>query len=54
MEVKYLTSRVWAQCEVVILSLNPNFKEIENMYDNECYQIALMECHYTMNHSFLG
>ena len=36
-----------------MLSLNPNFKKIENMSNNECYQIALMKCHYTMNHSFL-
>lgn len=53
-QIKYLVARALAQCEAIMLSLNPNFKEIENMSDNECYQIALMKCHYTMNHSFLG
>ncbi|VEU62908.1 Proline iminopeptidase [Malacoplasma iowae] len=52
--IKYFAARSWAEWEAIMLNLKPNFKEIDNMSDEECYQIALMECHYAINNSFLN
>lgn len=51
--IKYLAARAWAEWESVMINLRPNFKVIENMTDDDCFQLALMECHYAINNSFL-